>query len=301
MTSLQSVQSVQSILEGAQAMHLPDVTVLSKEQLQEILLIAADMKQNPQDYSEILKNKTLLMWFEKPSVRTRVSFETGMTQLGGHAIYLDARTTHQGKASLQDEISCISRYADIIMARVFDHETIQQMMQVSKVPVINGLCNLYHPCQALADVLTIQEHIGKDAVVAYIGDGNNVCNSLVSACNLLGIRTQVATPEQAKPQSVPTLWTTDPKEAANGADVIYTDTWVSMGEEKQSEVKIKLLSPYQVNKELLGNKFFMHCLPALRGYEVTEDVADGETSLIYEQAENRLHVQKAILVYLLCK
>ena len=276
--------------------HLPEVSSLSKDRLEKILELAFELKRHPEKYSDSLKQKTLLMWFEKPSVRTRLSFETGMTQLGGHAIYMDARTSHGSKASIKDEIKVASRYADIIMARVYDHKTITDMMAASEVPVINGLCNLYHPCQAIADVMTIREFVGPDAQVCYVGDGNNVCNSLVTACKLLGLHIAVATPASMKPLATPDVWTADPRQAAKDADVVYTDVWVSMGEEgKQS----KALEAYQVNKQLLGGAYFMHCLPAIRGKEVTDEVMDSKKSLVFDQAENRMHAQKAIMLELL--
>jgi ornithine carbamoyltransferase len=279
-----------------QPKHLPEISSFSKAQLERVLKLAFELKQHPEKYDDALKQKSLLMWFEKPSVRTRLSFETGMTQLGGHAIYMDARTSHGSKASIKDEIKVASRYVDIIMARVFDHQTILNMMETSEVPVINGLCNLYHPCQAVADVMTIYEFVSKQAKVCYVGDGNNVCNSLITACQLLGLHISVATPESMKPQVTPDFWTTDPKQAAAGADVIYTDVWVSMGEETKS---IKGFESYQVNKQLLGDAYFMHCLPAIRGKEVTDEVMDSPKSLVFDQAENRLHAQKAIMLELL--
>ncbi len=279
--------------------HMPHLMDFSSEELNEMLVLAAKMKNKPSDYENTLKNKTLAMWFEKPSLRTRVSFETGMTQLGGHAIYLDSSKTHAKKASLGDEIRCLSGYVDIIMARVFDHKAIEKMIENSSVPVINGLSNLYHPCQAMADVMTIYETLGRGATVAYVGDGNNVCNSLITACKKLGIRINVAAPKGYEPMGIADLITEDPKEAVKDAQVVYTDTWVSMGDEASSEKRIAVFQPYQVNKELLGGRYFMHCLPAIRGQEVTDEVIDSPNSIVYQQAENRLHIQKAIMVKLL--
>lgn len=276
--------------------HLPEVSAFSLAELKAVLDLAFDVKRNPAKYASSLKQKTLLMWFEKPSVRTRLSFETGMTQLGGHAIYMDARTSHGSKASLEDEIKVASRYANIIMARVFDHKTILEMMSGSEVPVINGLCNLYHPCQAVTDVMTVYEFIGENARLAYVGDGNNVCNSLIAACRILGLKISVATPKTMKPQLEPDFWSEDPYDAVKDADVVYTDVWVSMGEEGKQTNELK---PYQANEKLLGDRFFMHCLPAIRGQEVTDMVMDSPKSLVFEQAENRLHAQKAIMLELL--
>lgn len=277
--------------------HLPEISAFSASELQKVLDLAFEMKKNPKKYEDKLNKKTLVMWFEKASLRTRLSFETGMTQLGGHAIYLDVGTTHKNKADIGDEVKCLARYADIIMARVYDHGTIEKMIENSDIPVINALCNLYHPCQAVADIMTIYEFVGKDAVVSYIGDGNNVCNSLITACKILGLRIQVATPEGFEPSAKPDLYTNDPQEAADGADVIYTDTWVSMGEGKDKDISV--FKEFQVNKQLIKDKYFMHCLPAVRGQEVTDEVIDSPKSLVFDQAENRLHAQKAIMLELL--
>ncbi|HEX5797434.1 MAG TPA: ornithine carbamoyltransferase [Candidatus Saccharimonadales bacterium] len=278
------------------AKNLPEISAFSKIQFERVLKLAFEMKKNPDKFADALKQKTLVMWFEKSSLRTRLSFETGMTQLGGHAIYLDLNTTHKGKADIKDEVKCLSRFADILMARVYDHGTIEQMVKAADIPVINGLSDLYHPCQAVADVMTVYEFAGKEPVVSYVGDGNNVCNSLINACKILGIRINVATPKNMKPAAEPDLWTTDPEEAVADADVVYTDTWISMGEDGKD---ITSLKPYQVNKKLIGDRYFMHCLPAVRGQEVTDEVMDSKKSLIYDQAENRMHAQKAIMVELL--
>lgn len=279
--------------------HLPNLIDYSKEEILDIINLAIDMKKNPDNYKKKLKNKTLVMWFEKPSLRTRVSFETGMEQLGGHAIYLDTQKTHGDKGAVKDEVKCLSRFSDIIMARVFSHDTILEMIKSSDVPIINGLCDKFHPCQALADLMTVFEQIGENATIAYVGDGNNVCNSLIIICKKLGMKINVSTPSDLKPDYEADLWSEDPKEAVKDADVVYTDTWVSMGnEENKAEFNAKL-KPYQVNSGLIGSKYFMHCLPAVRGNEVTNEVIDSDKSIIYDQAENRMHVQKAVILKLL--
>jgi len=280
---------------------MPNLEGFSGKELFKMILLGVDIKKNPGKYSKAMKNKTMVMWFEKASLRTRVSFETAMTQMGGHAIYLDVSTTHSKKAKLEDEVKCLSRYADIIIARVFDHETIAKMQEASSVPVINALCNKFHPCQAMADMMTLHEVLGSfgDSTMAYVGDGNNVCNSLITASKKLGVKINVATPELFKPMNVPDLWTANPKEAVKNADAVYTDTWVSMGEENNKQGKLNGLSKYQVTQELIGNRYFMHCLPAIRGQEVTDEVLDSSKSLVFEQAENRLHIQKAIILELL--
>lgn len=281
--------------------HLPNLQGLSGKEITEIIELGMKIKKSPKKYGSKLKGKTLALWFEKPSLRTRVSFEAGMAQLGGSSIYLDTSTTHS-KANIKDETKCLSSYVDIIAARVFGQATIEKMQSSSKVPVINALSDKYHPCQALADIMTIYENVGnKKVAIAYIGEGNNVCNSLIEISKKLGIKINVASPKDMKPLLKPDLWTADPKEAVKDADVVYTDTWVSMGDEKKAKENMKKLKNYQVNKSLIGSRYFMHCLPAVRGNEVTDDVIDSEKSLVFEQAENRLHVQKAVMLKLLGK
>jgi len=282
--------------------HMPNLNNFSKKEIEEIINLGIEVKKNPKKYYEKLKNKTMAMWFEKSSLRTRVSFESGMAQLGGHAIYLDTSTTHK-KANIQDEVKCLSKYSDIIIARVYDFETIKQMQQASDVPVINALCNQFHPCQALADLMTVFETAKGPykATIAYVGDGNNVCNSLITASKKLGIKINVATPKDYKPKNQPDLWTESPEEAVKDADFVYTDTWVSMGDGDKKKEKLSKLKNYQVNKELIQDKYFMHCLPAIRNQEVTDEVIDSEKSLVFQQAENRMHVQKAIVLILLNK
>jgi len=279
---------------------LPNLEDFSKEEIEAIIKLGIDIKKNPEKYADKLKNKSMGMWFEKSSLRTRVSFEAGMTQLGGHAIYLDTSTTHQ-KANIQDETKCLSKYVDIIIARVYSQDTVNKMIEASEVPVINALSDESHPCQALADIMTIFEVFKnpEKETIAYVGDGNNVCNSLIEVCKKLGIKINVSTPADFKPKMQPDLWSENPEEAAKDASVIYTDTWVSMGEESKKEEKVSKLKPYQVNSNLLKDKYFLHCLPAIRGQEVTDEVIDSEKSLVFQQAENRMHVQKAIVLTLL--
>ena len=278
--------------------HLPNLNGFSGKEIMEIIELGMKVKKSPKKYESKLKGKTLALWFEKPSLRTRVSFEAGMAQLGGSAIYLDISTTHS-KANIKDETKCLSSYVDIIAARVFSQGTIEKMQSASKVPVINALSDKYHPCQALADMMTIFEKAGKKATIAYVGEGNNVCNSLIEISKKLGMKINVATPKGMKPLLKPDLWTTDPKEAVKDANIVYTDTWVSMGDEKKAKENMKKLKSYQVNKSLLGSRYFMHCLPAVRGQEVTDEVIDSKRSLVFQQAENRLHVQKAVILKLL--
>ncbi len=293
-------------------MHFLSLKDIDKKEILAIIKNAEKIKKHPARYLNLLKGKSLAMIFQKTSTRTRVSFEAAMTQLGGHAQYLDWRTTNFTLGSIEDEIQCISRYVNIIMARVDNHQDLEVMAKYSKVPVMNGLSDIEHPCQIIADLLTIYEKKGtlKGLKLAYIGDGNNVCNSLLVGCAKTRMKIAIASPEKYKPkedvvkyaqQYGEVMVTTDPKEAIKNADVVYTDTWVSMGQENEKKERLKVFSPYQVNKELLqnSNALIMHCLPAHRGCEITSDVLDSKNSIIFDQAENRLHAQKAVILKLL--
>lgn len=280
----------------------------NSEEIEYIIDKGIEIKKNPENYSKILKNKTLVMIFQKPSTRTRCSFEVGMTQFGGHGIYLDWNTTQLKKdSSIKDEISCISRYSDIIMGRVFEQKTIEEIAKASKVPVINGLSDKYHPCQILSDLMTIKEKKSnlEDLTLAYVGDGNNVCNSLINGCIKSKIKINVATPKGYEPYEKSKYLSlfNEPKKAIQDADIIYSDVWVSMGEEAKKDRRLKDFKNFQINKELLGGSdaLIMHCLPAYRGYEITDEIIDSKNSIIYEQAENRLHAQKSLILYLLDK
>ncbi len=265
---------------------------------------------------QLLKDKTLAMIFEKPSTRTRVSFEVGMWQLGGYALYLGAGDLQLGRGeTIGDTAQVLSRYVNGIMARVFAHQTILDLVKHSRVPVINGLSDYSHPCQGLADIFTIYEKKGRlsGLKLAYVGDGNNVAHSLVYGCSKMGMTVVLACPkgyepdsqvvsrgkEEAKRNGCEVVVTNDPREAAKGADVIYTDVWASMGKEKEKEERVKVMKPYQVNRDLVKlakeNYIFMHCLPAHREEEVTNEVADSKNSVIFDQAENRMHTQKALM------
>ena len=292
---------------------------LTKEEIEEILKTSELLKLQTFRGQEhpLLKRKTLAMIFEKPSTRTRVSFEVGMWQLGGYALYLSASDLQLGRGeTIADTAQVLSRYVDGIMARVFSHQTILDLIKYSRVPVINGLSDFTHPCQGLADLFTIYEKKGKlsGLKLAYVGDGNNVAHSLIYGCSKVGMDIALACPkgyepnpevvskakEEAKRNGCRVRVTNDPKEAVKGADIVYTDVWASMGQEKEHEERIKVFKPYQVNsrlvKEAKGDYLFMHCLPAHRGEEVTDEVADSKNSVIFDQAENRLHTQKALLV-----
>jgi ornithine carbamoyltransferase len=268
----------------------------------------------------VLAGKTLAMVFQKPSLRTRVSFEVGMLHLGGHALMLSPAEIGLGKReSISDVARVLSGYVDGIMARVFDHQHVLDLAKYASVPVINGLSDDRHPCQAMADILTLYEHFGdlRGRKFAFIGDGNNVAASSLMASAHFGMDFAIATPKGYElpahqtnaaasliaQSGIKTSYVTDPREAVADADVIYTDTWVSMGQEGESGNREALFEPYQVNADLLKHAkpsaVVLHCLPAHRGQEITDDVADGAQSLIFQQAENRLHAQKAILVHLM--
>ncbi|MCB0208767.1 MAG: ornithine carbamoyltransferase [Anaerolineae bacterium] len=268
----------------------------------------------------ILKDKILGMVFQKPSLRTRVSFEVGMLHLGGHALYISPNEIQLGsRESVPDVARVLSSYVDGIMARVFSHEHILELAQYSAVPVINGLSDYNHPCQGLTDIFTIWEHFGKveGLKIAYVGDGNNMANSLMTIALKLGAHFSIASPEGytlppeviesghklAAEQELTLTETENPTEAVLDADVVYTDVWTSMGQEAESARRLEVFPPYQLNSELLTKTkptaIVLHCLPAHRGEEITDEVADGPQSLLFQQAENRLHAQKGILAVLL--
>jgi len=285
---------------------------LSVAEINEMLRLAGELKEKRQISSEPLKGKTLGLIFEKPSNRTRVSFEVGITELGGHAIYLGSYEIDLGKReSPEDVAKVLSRYLNGIIARTFSHKTVVELAKHSSIPVINGLTDYQHPCQALSDLFTIKEKKGLNNItVAFIGDGNNVLNSLLYVCHKMGMKINAACPKGYEPSkdvlkdvAGSAMIFNSPEEAVKGADVIYTDVWTSMGQEKEYKKRLKAFKKYQVNSELvkLANKdvIVLHCLPAHRGQEITNEVMDSSASVILDQAENRLHVQKAILIKLL--
>jgi ornithine carbamoyltransferase len=284
-----------------------------KEVLQTIDLAIKLKKELKKGISKpLLKNKTLAMIFQKPSTRTRISFETGMFQLGGHAINLSSQDLQISRGeTIEDTAKTLSRYVDVVMARVYEHSTVESLAQNATIPVINGLSNSYHPCQILADLMTIREKIGKlDGLhMAWIGDGNNVCNSMMIGCSKVGISMSIATPKEFEPdqtlvkkckKQINIDVGQDPSKAAKNADIIVTDTFVSIHDDPR---RLKQFLPkYQVNSALMKlakkSSIFMHCLPAKRDQEVTSDVIDGPQSVVWDEAENRLHSQKALLVSL---
>ena len=293
---------------------------LGPDGVEAILHLAGIMKSRPGDFRKALAGKQVVMFFEKPSLRTRLTFETGMGSLGGSAYFVDQ--THSrldAREKLSDIAHNLERWVDGIILRTFAQETIEGMAEHASVPVINALSDLEHPCQALADYFTLQSHFGdlRNLCLAYVGDGNNVAHSLLLTAACLGSHIRIATPKCYEPnaaivrnakklarQTGATIEVlTDPYEAAVGADAIYTDAWASMGQEHEADARAKIFPPYQLNKELAAaaapHAVFMHCLPAHRGEEITDEIMDSERSIVFDQAENRLHVQKAVLYLLL--
>jgi len=289
---------------------------LSPKEISSIIDLGIKLKKELKNGSHkpILKNKTLVMIFEKPSTRTRVSFEIGMYQLGGYALNLSSNDMQLSRGeTLEDTARTLSRYANAIMARVYDHTTLETLSEYSSIPVINGLSNSFHPCQILADLMTIKEKKKKlnGLKVAWIGDGNNVCNSLIYGCSKVGIDLSIATPKGFSPDSkvvkdskkyIDIELTDNPNASVNNADVVMTDTFDSIHNKDSKRIK-KFLPKFQVNSSLMKkakkDSIFLHCLPAKRGIEVTDSVIDGHQSAVWDQAENRLHTQKALLISLL--
>ena len=290
-----------------------------KEDVSKIIDLACDIKAGKKE-DKPLEGKTLAMVFQKSSTRTRVSFDVGMYQLGGRPIFLSSNDMQLGRGeSISDTACVLSRFVDGIMIRAIEHDDVVELAEYSDVPVISGLTNLEHPCQALADMLTIKEHFGsfENKKICFVGDGNNVCNSLLLVAPLLGMDMSVACPkgyepnediiktaqDYAKENNTEIIISDDLNVALDDVDVVYTDVWVSMGDEAEKVQRLKDLSPYQVSEELMDlandDAIFMHCLPAIRGQEVSAEVIDGPQSVIYDQAENRLHAQKGILYYFL--
>lgn len=295
---------------------------LTAEQITQLLELALKLKKEQKAGipHPILAGKTLAMIFTKSSTRTRVSFEVGMTQLGGYPLFLSANDIQLGRGeTIYDTAKVLERYVDGIMIRTYAHQDVLDLAEHADIPVINALTDLLHPCQVLADLQTVYEKKGRlqGLKFAYIGDGNNMANSIMYGCGKMGLDCAIAAPEGFMPDADVTenartdfkesgaslLLTHDPKEAVRDADVVYTDTWVSMGMEAEKAERVKLFQPYQVNGSLFGlakdDAVFMHCLPAYRGFEVTEEVIDGKNSVIFDEAENRLHAQKAVMAALM--
>ncbi len=316
---MNALQEKRNILREKDFLSLSDV---SSDQLHKLLDLAVKLKSDQLSGAgePLLKGKTLGMIFEKSSTRTRVSFEVGMLQLGGHSLFLSSKDIQIGRGeTIADTAKVLSQYVDGIMIRTFEHEKVEELAANATIPVINGLTDLSHPCQALADLLTIKEHKGtlKGLKLAYIGDGNNVAHSLIEACSIVGMHISIGCPKGYMPDSIITEAAIekgkesgavvevchDPKKAVQDADIIYCDVWTSMGQEQENQTRLNDFAAFQVNEELIKeaapNYLFMHCLPAHREEEVTAGVIDGPNSVVFDQAGNRLHAQKALLVDLL--
>jgi ornithine carbamoyltransferase len=288
--------------------------------VRELFRLATDVKAHPERYKNALAGRSLAMIFEKPSLRTRVTFEVGVASMGGTAVYLDHAETHLGdRESIPDVGRCLSRWVQGIVARVFSQDALEILAAYASVPVINALSDVYHPCQTLCDFFTIEEKFGsaRGLKLAYVGDGNNVCHSLMVAGARVGAHVRIATPEGYEPdakivaaarqEATATEGTIElfrsPEEAVSDVQAVYTDVWASMGQEAETETRAAIFAPYQVNTTLMSlaasDAVFLHCLPAHRGSEVTDEVMESPRSIVFDEAENRLHVQKAILLMLL--
>jgi ornithine carbamoyltransferase len=298
--------------------HFLSINDLTRDKALHLLAEAARLKVDrhhvPSRQRNTLSGRTLALIFEKASLRTRVSFDVGIAQLGGHPLYLSPEEIGMGqRESVADVARVLSRVCDGIMARVYKHETVEELAQWSSVTIINGLCDREHPCQALADLLTLKEHKGLGGTkLAYVGDGNNVCNSLMLLCAKVGVRFAAATPPgyepdaelvaRARSEGEVTI-TNDPRTAVAGADAVYTDVWVSMGQEEETLRRLEVFPPYQINADLMSlardDAIVLHCLPAHRGEEITAQIFESPQSVVFDQAENRLHAQKAVLVWLM--
>lgn len=311
MNLMEQMTSSNTELKGK---HLLNWLDYSQCDVSQLLAQAQYLKENP--HSSYLAGKTLAMVFEKSSTRTRVSFESGMVQMGGHALYLNTRDIQVGRGeTIADTAKVLSGYVDAIMFRTTSHEKLKELAEHATVPVINGLCDIYHPCQALADVFTILEHKGRlnGLKLVYIGDGNNVAHSLMVLSAMMGMEVTVVTPKGYEPDAKvvekaeelslkyqgSVSISHDPLSASKGADAIYTDVWASMGQEEEQEERAQAFEGFQVNQDVMDqakeDALFLHCLPAHREEEVTAEIIDGPRSVVFQQAENRMHVQKAIL------
>jgi len=294
------------------------VTDFTAEEILKIFETAKDLKKDR--FRDAFKNRAVGLIFQKPSLRTRVSFQVGVWQLGGQCMSLSPAEVNIGvRESVKDAAKTLSRYLDLVVARVFRQKDVEELALHATIPVINGLSEMYHPCQALADIFTVQEKKGrlKGLALAFIGDGNNVCHSLCHAASMLGMHVRVASPKGFAPRKEVVasaqvlasstgsqiLVTTDPRAAVEGADVLYTDVWASMGQEREAGRRARIFRKYQINEALVAlakkDVLVMHCLPAHRGAEITNEVIDGPHSVVFDEAENRLHVQKAIMLKLL--
>ena len=306
--------------KGGVKKNLLTINDLTADEISELVGLTAKIKKDKAAYSGALKGKSIGLIFQKPSNRTRVSFEIGMVQLGGYAVYLGPKEIEMGaREAIKDVAAVLARYLDGLVARTYKHVDLEELARYAPIPVINGLSDIAHPCQALSDIFTINEKFGalKGLTLAYIGDGNNVLNSLMAASAKVGLDIRIATPKGYEPakkmmeaarasaakSGSRIEFFNEPKAAVEDADIVYTDVWVSMGQEKESKKRLKAFRGFQVNDALLEKAKkgcrVMHCLPAHRGQEITDSVLDSKASVVYDQAENRMHVEKAILLKLL--
>jgi ornithine carbamoyltransferase len=313
---------VMTTVEKQEALSVRDLIAdgdLTRRDLELIFQVTERVKSSPGSFARALEGKQLAMIFEKPSLRTRVTFEVGMTSMGGFAVYLDHAKPRLGeRESIKDVARNLERWVHGIVARTFSHTAVQDLAEHASIPVINALTDAFHPCQALADLFTLGERVGrlKGLKLAFVGDGNNVCHSLMVSAAKFGVSVSVATPPGFEPKSeivdeakaigrktgAKINLFHDPVEAVAGAHAVYTDVWASMGQEYAAHLRAQVFAPYRVTEELMeaaGDALFMHCLPAHRGQEVTDAVIDSPRSIVYDQAENRLHVQKALLLLLM--
>ena len=298
--------------------HFLKLSDWSKGELEEIFALSSELKikTKKREQHHLLAGQTLAMLFEKSSTRTRVSFEVGMFQLGGHALFLSSATTQMGRGEpIKDTSRVMSRYVDGVMIRTYSQDSIEEFAAQSTVPVINGLTDMYHPCQIMADLMTVREHKGdfSDLTFAWIGDGNNMAHSWINAAAIFGFELRIATPVGYEPDSTVVaaatlkgakiIYTNDPTIAATGADVLNTDVWASMGQEEEQAKRVQDFAGYQIDNRLMAvaNKdaVVMHCLPAHRGEEISDEVIESSQSIVFDEAENRLHVQKGIMAYLM--
>jgi ornithine carbamoyltransferase len=298
--------------------HFLTLKDLSVAEIKDIIDLAREIKASPQKFAQKLTGKTLALIFQKTSTRTRVSFEAGMIQLGGHAIFIDWKSSNFTLGEISDEIKCLARYVDVIVARVYEQSDLELMAKVSRVPIINGLSDDYHPCQAISDLMTIYERFEDPTKikVCFVGDGaNNVSSCLIIGCTRFKIHINIGAPasHSVRPDILKYVESigakdylhvyTNPYDAVKGANVLYTDTFVSMGQEDETKKRLQIFDGYQISKKLVQaaqtNPLIMHCLPAHRNLEIASEVLDSENSIVFDQAENRLHAQKAILLKIL--
>jgi ornithine carbamoyltransferase len=288
---------------------------LSRDEMGRLLDGGLEVKRDPGRFAGALAGRSVALLFQKTSTRTRVSFEVGVAEMGGQALYLDWRTSNFTLADLEDEIRVLSRYCDLIMARVYDQADLELMREHSEVPIINGLSDLYHPCQGLADYMTLREYFGEleGLKIAYVGDGNNVCHTLIHGAAKVGMRISVAYPKGYSPDArvvtaareagAEVHLTSSPAEAVAGADAIYTDTWISMGDEAERDKRLAAFRGFQVDEALLAqapdHAVVLHCLPAHRGYEISSPVLDAPRAVVFDQAENRKHAQKFLMAWMM--